>query len=219
MTLSNPLKATTGLRAGFHRGRLKRAAPYGRRIRVAGRLTTGRSSPLPGMPVRIVERFAPGARPAIRVSTARTRPGGRFSHRLDPGPSRQIEVAFAGTRTLARSRAGELELRVRSRVRLRASARVATVGGAPVVFRGRVAGAGGSTPAPESVQLQFRLAGTPWASFRTLKTDRRGRFRYRYSFSDDDSRGARFQFRAFVPSQQGWPFEPGGSRPVLVQGR
>jgi len=218
MKLSNPLKATTGLRAGFHRGRLKRAAPYGRRIRIAGRLTTGRSSPLPGMPVRIIERFAPGARPAIRVSTVRTRPGGRFSHRLDPGPSREVDIEFAGAPTLAHSSSRRLELRVRSRVRLRTSSRVARVGGAPVIFHGRFF-ARGAAAAGKAVHLQFRLPGRPWSSFRTLKTNGKGRFHYRYSFSDDDSRGARFQFRAFVPAQENWPYEPGGSRPVLIRGR
>ncbi|MEX0972307.1 MAG: hypothetical protein WDZ46_03515 [Solirubrobacterales bacterium] len=218
MTLSNPLKAASTLRAGFHRGRLERATPFGRSVRIAGRLTTGRNSPLAGAPLRIVERFAAGARPSTRVSTVRTMPGGGFAHRIAPGPSREIEVSFAGTPTLARSSANTLKLRVRSRVRLRASSRVAKVGGAPIVFRGRVAASARTIPAPESVQLQFRLPGLPWSSFRTLKTNRNGRFRYAYSFSDNDSRGARFQFRAFVPAQQNWPYEPGGSRPVLVRG-
>jgi len=87
------------------------------------------------------------------------------------------------------------------------------------VFRGRVAAAPGTIPTEgKSVQLQFRLPGLPWAEFRTVQTDRAGRFRYAYRFSDDDSRGARFQFRAFVPAEDNWPYEPGGSRPVIVRG-
>ncbi len=31
-----------------------------------------------------------------------------------------------------------------------------------------------------------------------MQTNRRGRFHYAYRFSDDDSRGVRFRFRAFV---------------------
>ena len=60
--------------------------------------------------------------------------------------------------------------------------------------------------------MQFRLAGMPWSEFRTVRTDRHGRFRYAYRFSDDDSRGVRFQFRAYAPAQAGWPYEPAGSR-------
>jgi hypothetical protein len=70
-----------------------------------------------------------------------------------------------------------------------------------------------------AVQLQFRLPGQAWSEFRTVRTNRRGRFRYAYRFADDDSRGVRFQFRAFVPAQAGWPFEPAGSLPVEVLGR
>lgn len=220
MVLSNPLKATTTLRAGFAAHGPRRTVLYGRRVRLGGRLTTGRSSALEGMPVRIVERFAGGAHPTTRASTVKTGPGGSFSIRLAAGPSRAIAVEFDGSPTLARSAGPPLYLGVRSKVRLRASSAVARVGGEPLVFDGKVVAAAGTIPASgESVQLQFRLPGLPWSEFRTAQTDRRGRFRYAYRFSDDDSRGARFQFRAYVPSQEDWPYEPGGSRPVLVEGR
>jgi hypothetical protein len=51
-----------------------------------------------------------------------------------------------------------------------------------------------------------------------VRTNRFGRFRYAYRFSDDDSRGIRFRFRAFVPPQGGWPYEAGSSRPLVVWG-
>jgi hypothetical protein len=111
-----------------------------------------------------------------------------------------------------------LRLTVRGGVRLRVSSMVARVGGPPVVFRGGVAG--GAIPAEgKTVQLQFRLPGLPWSEFRTVRTDPLGHFRYAYRFADDDSRGARFQFRAFAPAQAGWPYEPAGSLPVQVLGR
>jgi RNA polymerase sigma factor (sigma-70 family) len=50
------------------------------------------------------------------------------------------------------------------------------------------------------------------------QTNSRGRFRYAYRFSDDDSRGVRFLFRAYVPALGDGPYEPGGSRPVAVRG-
>jgi hypothetical protein len=52
-----------------------------------------------------------------------------------------------------------------------------------------------------------------------VQTDVHGHFRYRYAFSDDDSRGIRFQFRAYAPAQNDWPYEPAASRPVFVTGR
>ena len=219
MVLSNPLKATTALVAHLGGRAGPRSVPYGRGVRLAGRLTTGIRAPLAGMPVRIVERFAPGPGPAVRVSTARTAADGTWSTHLPPGPSREIEAGFPGSTTLGRSAGGPLSLRVKSAVRLSASSALAEVGGPPLVFRGRIAPSGAIPPPGKSVQLQFRLPGSAWSEFRTVQTDRQGRFRYAYRFSDDDSRGARFQFRAYAPAQENWPYEPTGSRPVLVRGR
>jgi hypothetical protein len=220
MVLSNPLKATTALHALFHDKGLRRTVPYGRRVLLSGRLTSGRRTPLHDKPVRIVERFPTGSRLTTRTSTTRTGPGGAFSIRTIAGPSRTIAIAFDGDPTLGRSAGPVLELGVRSRLQLGVSAAVATIGGPPLIFRGRlVASEEAIPPTGRPVQLQFRLPGLPWAEFRTVQTDARGRFRYAYSFSDDDSRGARFEFRAYAPAQEDWPYEPGGSRPVLVRGR
>jgi len=246
MALPNPLKTTTTLRAAFggrvlrrwrcwrRRGRrrcrrqvirrlslrpAKRTVPYGRGLLLSGRLANGAGSPLGGRPVHVLEALAGARDPAVRMSTAWTDPGGGFVVRLPPGPSRKVTVTFDGSPTLARSASRSLSLGVRSAVRLQTSSAVARIGEAPLVFRGRVAAAPGTIP-PEgkSVRLQFRLPGLAWREFRTIKTDRRGRFRYAYRFSDDDSRGARFQFRAWAPAQGGWPYQPGGSLPVLVRG-
>jgi hypothetical protein len=247
MALSNPLKVTTTLLAAFggrvlterrcarRRGRrrcrrrviralslrpAKRTVPFGRGVLLSGHLQNGVGSPLGGSrPVRVIETFAGGGGPTARLSTAWTDAGGAFSFHLAPGPSREVTVAFDGSPTLARSVSRPLSLKVRSVVQLHASTPAARIGGAPVVFRGRVAAAPGTIP-PEgkSVQLQFRLPGLDWSEFRTIKTDRRGRFRYAYRFSDNDSRGVRFQFRAYAPAEDGWPYEPGGSLPILVRG-
>ena len=183
-----------------------------RRRSSAAASSPARCSPLDGVPVRIVERFAAGAQPGDRVSTVRTGAGRDASRSaLAPGPSRTSRSTFERRPTLTRSASRPLRLGVRSGVRLRASSGVATVGGAPLVFSGRVAAAPGAIPpGGKSVQLQFRLPGLPWAEFRTIQTDRRGRFRYAYRFSDDDSRGARFQFRAYAPAQRQLALRAGG---------
>lgn len=223
MILSNPLKAKTAVIAAFggrSRGRrVKRTVPYGRRVLLGGRLQDGAGSPLGGSrPVQVIESYAGGSQ-APRTSTVWTDPGGGFAFRLPPGPSREVRVAFAGSPTLTRSGSGPLELGVRSVVRLHASAAVARIGGAPLVFSGQVEAGDGTIPATgKSVELQFRLPGLSWSEFRTVQTDHSGRFHYAYRFSDDDSRGARFQFRAYAPAQEDWPYEPGGSLPVLVRG-
>jgi hypothetical protein len=225
MILANPLKERTTLRAvllGEARGdppaTSRLAVPFGRAAVVRGRLLAGARA-LGSRSVQVVERLG-GAGEGTRVSTVVTAADGRFSLRLPPGPSREVSAAFAGDRALTKAASPALSLAVRGEVRMRTSARSARVGGAPLLFAGRVSAAPGTIPVEgKVVELQFRLRGQPWTEFRTIRTDRRGRFRYRYRFSDDDSRGVRFLFRAYAPAQAGWPYEPSGSRPLAVRGR
>jgi hypothetical protein len=219
MQLPSPLKTRTVLHAwlGTASRETSRPIPHGRSATYRGRLTLASGWPLAAMPLRVVERFGPGAGIPERVTTVSTGADGRFALCLAPGPGREVLAVFAGSRTRTRASSASARLTVRSGVRLRASSASAAVGGRPVVFRGRVAGE--EVPADGlSVQLQFRLPGVPWTEFRTVQTDRDGRFRYAYRFSDDDSRGVRFLFRAYVNAQGDWPYEPGGSLPVAVRG-
>jgi hypothetical protein len=219
MVLANPLKSPTEI--GFARlDRREGRDRYGARARVGGRLTSMWGSPLAGRAVEVVETFGAGAAIARRTTTVLTAGDGSFEARLAPGPSRTVEARFAGDRVLTRAVGGAVRLTFPAVVRFRASRRTAVVGGAPIRFSGRIGSLGARIPRQGlPVELQFRVAGLPWSEFRTVKTDSRGRFAYRYSFADDDSRGARFRFRAVLPRAEGWPYEPGASRAVTVQGR
>jgi hypothetical protein len=186
---------------------------------VGGRLLDAGGEPLAGQSVAVVERFARGARVRTRATPLTTDADGAFRLRLAPGPSRRVIAAFAGTHRLTRASGRRLRLRVRAGVRLRVSTARVRVGGAPVVFRGRVFHPEARIPPTGlPVQLEFRLPGIAWSEFRTLQTDSAGRFAYPYTFSDDDSAGVRFQFRAFVPATGNWAFAPARSRPLAVTG-
>lgn len=245
MALASPLKKPTSIEAGFGARRLtwhrckvvagsrrcrreviesfarrpaERWVPYGRGTPFAGRLTS--SAPVAGLPVQIVETFDAGAVPDQRTTVVQTAADGTFIAHLAPGPSRQVEAVFAGSPTLSKATGRQLRLAVLAGVRMRASTAAAAIGGAPVVFSGTIArGDAKMPPDGRAVELQFRLSGGEWAEFRTTQTDRHGRFRYAYEFSDDDSRGVRFEFRALMPAQDGWPYEPAASHPVFVTGR
>lgn len=246
MVLPAPLKAPTRLLAGFGGSSLVwhrcanhgsqrqcrrevieafeqrpalRTVPYGRRLTVGGMLISASGSPLAGQQIELAEVFGAGAAATRRSRELTTAADGSFLARLAPGPSRRLEFAFAGSRTTSEAQAKPIALAVRAGVRMRASAASATVGGRPLVFSGAVEDAGSIPPNGKSVELQFHLPGIPWSEFRTVRTNAEGRFRYPYRFSDDDSRGARFQFRAFVPAESEWPYEPASSRPVFVTGR
>jgi len=215
MRLGAPLKVRTTLiaDAGWHGVR------YGRGIVFRGHVYAGRRAPLAGIAVKVLERFEAGAQPRERISIARSSQSGGFAILLAPGPSREVLAIAAPSLTRQGASSQPLQLKVSSGAQLKVSAPVARVGGPPIVFSGRVSAAGAPIPAEgKSVELQFRLPGLPWSEFRTVRTDSRGRFRYPYRFADDDSRGARFQFRAFVPAQADWPYQPGNSRPVAVRG-
>lgn len=215
MRLSGPLKLPVKLLASSGR----RIVRYDRGVWFGGRLLAGRRTPLPGAAVRVTESFADGAVPAQRVTMVRSEADGHFGLRLAPGPSRQVSAQVLPTATNRSASSQPLEISVHSRVALRVSSSVAHVGGRPIVLRGRIAHTGSSLPADgKVVQLQFRLPGLPWREFRTVRSDASGRFHYAYRFSDDDSRGTRFQFRAYAPAQAGWPYEPAGSLPVTVSG-
>ncbi|MGE5283307.1 MAG: hypothetical protein ACM3N0_13495 [Chloroflexota bacterium] len=218
MRLPNPLKALTRLTASLS---TRDTASCRRSAVLRGRLTAGRGSSLTGMPIRVVERFARGSARRERATTVRTGADGRFRLRLRSGPSRTIRVLSPPTAKLQSAATPAASLTARPCVSLRVSSPSARVGGRPIVFSGRVRApgaaraAGGGAP----VQLQFRLPGMRWSEFRTVQANGRGRFRYAYRFADDDSRGVRFQFRAFVAARAGWPFAPAGSPPVKVLGR
>ncbi|HMI81741.1 MAG TPA: hypothetical protein VK480_08130 [Solirubrobacterales bacterium] len=220
MVLANPLKTPVRVESGFGRQQQARqSVAFGRGARFGGRLVSSSGAPLAGLELTVTESFAAGSRPAVRTTAVRTGGDGSFSVWLAPGPSRGVSASFAGSRTLTRAAGPSAQLAVRSSVRLRTSAATAEVGGAPVVFSGRVERAGGERPKGLPVELQFHYPGAGWSEFRSVEADARGRFRYAYRFSDDDSRGIRFQFRAHVKGREGWPYGPGTSRPVSVTGR
>ncbi len=219
-------RSASGLRchrhliASFARRPPARTVAYRRGVPVAGQLSDASGAPLADLPVTITETFAAGSDPARRTTTATSGADGVFLAHLDPGPGRRIDVSFAGTPTLTAAGAPALQLDVRAALALRASSASATVGGAPVVFRGHLGRRGAAVPRGGlPVALEFRLAGLPWTEFRTVQTGARGAFRFPYAFSDNDSRGVRFQFRAHVATQPGWPYAAAYSRPIAVTGR
>ncbi|MFL5898524.1 MAG: hypothetical protein ACJ76D_08695 [Solirubrobacterales bacterium] len=246
MVLLNPLKEPVALEAGFGGGqpvhrrcnrsrrarRCRRQAatgldeqapltvPFNHGARFGGRVTGEGGRAIGGLEVAVRETFAAGSNPRQRTTMVRTQPDGTFALQLAPGPSRDVLASFAGSGTLTRAAARSVHLGVLTAVDLRASTGVGRVGGAPVVFTGSVDGTGLAAPAQGlAVELQFRYPGAGWSEFRSVETDARGRFRYAYRFSDEDSRGVRFQFRAYVKGREGWPYEPAFSHPLAVTGR
>jgi hypothetical protein len=197
-----------------------RTVGHGHGVRFAGRLRASTGAPLAGREVLVTEYFDGGSHVATQTTRTHTAADGGFAAWLAPGPSRRIVASFAGTKLLCRGSGRTSRLAVLAGIHLHASSPVARIGGAPVLFSGEIDHRDSSLPREGlPVELQFRYPGAEWSEFRSVQTDARGRFRYPYVFSDDDSRGVRFQFRALVAAAPDWPYEAAYSRPVFVTGR
>lgn len=206
--------ARARLSAAFQRagGRSARriVTRHGARRAIAGRLTDDAGAGIGGARLSVAWRVAGRrwvARPGIR-----TRADGRFVYMLPSGPSRDVRFAyFAYSDSRGAVLSNVVHADVRAPVSIRAGRRHVT--GARVVrLRGRVRGG----PIPRAgllVTLQGFQHGWGWRTFRTVRTDRRGRWSTRYRFRLTHGR---FGFRALVPRQTPFPFTTGRSRGVFV---
>jgi hypothetical protein len=183
---------------------------HGRRWTIAGRLTDASGAGIAGAQVGAawkVDGRGWVARPGVR-----TRADGRFVYLLPPGPSRAVRFTYFA---FSDSRAVELSNVVRVDVlaplEIRADRRRVT--GSRVV---RLSGRVGGGPIPRGgvlVTLQGFQAGWGWRTFRTVRTDRRGRWSTQYRFRLSSGR---FGFRAVVPRQGSFPYATTRSKGVFV---
>ena len=199
---------------GFQRadgGTVRRVrAGHARRLTIVGRLTDMTGAGIGGAQLGAAWRI-PGrgwvARPGVR-----TAPDGRFAYVLPPGPSRDVRFTYF---PFSDSRRVELSNVVHADVLAALAVHVdrQRVSGERVV---RLSGRVGGRPIPRAgllVTLEGFQAGWGWRTFRTVRTDRHGRWSTRYRFRS--SRG-RFGFRALLPHQGAFPFATSRSAGVFV---
>jgi len=185
---------------------------YGAPIAVTGVLRDAGGRPVPGARVEVLEVPAGGgsARP---VGTVVTDAAGRFAHRPRTGPSRTLRFAYrAHHGDVSFTSTQDVALKVVAAIALRTDKRTLR-NRQLLTFRGTVRGTSGR----KLVELQVRR-GTQWMTFATTFTHR-GAFRYRYRFMRTRTT-TRFDFRARVRKDAGFPYETASSRAlrVLVRG-
>jgi hypothetical protein len=223
-TLRLPARIDTRLRVGLlrqlggHRRsrRLDRTvtARYGRVLRLSGLLVNADGQAIEGASVEALDERPDGTFfPFGLVTTGRD---GRFRYVLRATRNRDLLFRYAGSRRIGAA-TSPFELRVPAASSIRVSRRrVRNSQG--VVFRGRVA----SRPVPASgklIEMQAHFRGR-WRTFSTLRSDRAGRWKFRYRFGATLGR-VTYRFRVRLPSEGGYPFISGRSRVarVLVVGR
>jgi hypothetical protein len=230
--LTLPLRIQSALRAGVVKTRIVRKkvgrrtvrrrvtelrarsrVRWSGRVRIAGRLTNRDGQPLPGQQIQVL---GPSAGGEVLLAVLTTGVRGAFSYQAAGSASRTLRFVHPGTPTV---------LPAESRVTLVVPAassfkpsRKRVLNGSHVVFRGRVA----SLPLPAGgklVELQVKQPTGEWTTFRTLRTDDRGRWALRYQFRFVRCHTT-YRLRAHIPTEAGYPFAAGKSRSrkVTVRG-
>jgi hypothetical protein len=184
-----------------------------RSVAVRGRLLSPSGAPVARARVCVATRVPiPGAQERVAV-TPTTGADGHFEAQLPPGPSRQVRVAYwwSGTDVAERF----LRLSVHAHPRLTLHPHGPLRNGRHVRFTVRLQG-----PAARHRWVRVQaLSGHRWVEVRNGRTSARGIYRARYRFHATTGR-QRYAFRAFVPSQRGYPYKRGHSevRHVTVIG-
>ncbi len=186
---------------------------YRSRPTVRGRLVDESGQPIAGASVALLERRKRAGAPTTQVATVQTAADGTFSHRLGPGPSRTITLAYtafsndaeptttSALRTIVRAPVSAA-LRPRS---VRAGGRVRITGRLTLLGREGI-----------EVKIQGRN-GRRWQTIGDARTARRGTFRWSYRFSRAAA-GRTFAFRVRVSSPI-YPFATSTSRTLVVRVR
>ncbi len=191
--------------------------PFGETALLGGRLTRADGAGVGGRQVQVVSRPSRGALGRAAVATAATGASGGFRLELPGGPSRRLDVSFAGDGGLEPSSHSALELRVRSGIVLHASPRSLRTGEL-LYLSGRVRRLG--TPMPRRgklVAVQYLETETGrWRPVLVTRSGHEGRFRARYRFRYVTGR-ARIALRAVALAEERWPYAPGASAPVTVR--
>lgn len=218
MVLEVPLKVETDLRADLGSGRKRLTIGYGRESRIEGRLVDAAGEPLGGQSIAVTENFDLGSTESERTREVITDGDGRFALVLPPGPSREIQAEFVGSRRLTDAASPELDLGVRADASLASTEKRPPVG-KRFRFFGRVKRAGAQLPpGGKLVELQVKRP-EGWDTVRqAFRTSPNGRWRFNFRFGPYYLRPTTFQFRLKVAREVGWPYKAAttGRRSVTV---
>jgi hypothetical protein len=181
---------------------------HGSLVAIRARLRGVGGQPLAGREVAVTLVSRNGA---VRRPTARTDAAGRLALLLRARRSAVVRLAFPGDRAALPSYR-RLAIHVPATVTMRTSRTLAR-GGRHVAFHGRVRG--GFLPRRGKlveVQAHFR---DRWRTISAVRADRSGRWRFAYAFGASPVLTT-YRLRARAPTEAGYPFAAGASRPVRV---
>jgi hypothetical protein len=186
--------------------------PYGRRVLVRGRLTQGSQPFGGGASLDVLERLDRKGQREKVASRTKTKADGSFTVVVaTKRPSRVVRLAYRapdGRQIVSRA----LKVRVHAASRLRAA-----LHGRLVRFSGHVL----SGPIPKAgkrILMEGQSPGSAWTQFRSLRTDRKGRFSGSYSLQVRRP-GVVLKVRAAVLAESGYGYISARSRAVTLRVR
>lgn len=230
-----PVRVLTKLRAGFTRKKVRRKVirKHGKRRRVvrrrvkvlvpegrvrfrrkasiSGRLVNLDGQPIDGATMAVLSRPDLPRRGFTTAGYVSTDGNGRFRYTVRGTRSRILRFRYDGSRRIHGSRR-DVAVRVPAAGTM-GSSRKRLFNGQAVTFSGRVR----TKPIPsvgKLIEIQAYFRGR-WRTISTTRTDRRGRWRFRYRFGATTG-VVRYRFRALLSAEGGYPFATGRSRVVGV---
>ena len=227
MRLRLPLRVGTAMKAGViekitvrrngKKGKVRRTilesramVPFGRKGRLGGRLVNQAGHALAGAKVLVYSR--PKEEAEQLVGSVTTNANGRFSYKVEARASQSFRFVYPGTATiLPVEDSATLLVKGTSTFTVKPK-RVKN--GDSVVFNGRVKG----RPLPAAgklLELQVRFT-SGWQTFRTVRAEPDGTWRIPYLF-DRTCGEQKFDFRAHLAGEAGWPLETGNSRTLTIR--
>jgi hypothetical protein len=200
---------SAALTARFRKtGSRRTRVSLGRNVVVRGRLLSREGRVLQGALVRVLARRQ-GDTQYTQLKLVRTGAGGRFWFRVLARASQDVRVAYCApgggaTRRLTLDTAASTSIKLRRR-RL--------TNGQAMHLSGRLRG-GWVPPVGKLLEMQAFFRNR-WRTISSVRSDRLGRWRFRYRFDGTSGRIA-YRFRASIPEEAGYPFARGRSRPIRV---
>jgi hypothetical protein len=185
---------------------------FGKTLQVSGQLANRDGQGIAGAEVRVFSSSS--TTPQQLVAVLQTDGNGRYAYTATATTSRTLHFAFAGS-PLILPVASDVQLLVPAVSTLHAS-RTRVLNGQAVTFSGHTR----TLPVPTGgklIQLEVWLSKR-WQTFRTVRTNAAGRWAIRYRFKRTAG-VQRFRFRAELPGEAGYPYEPGRSKSVHVRVR
>jgi len=181
-----------------------RVVRFGALTWLTGRVT-GPSSALRGATVALVD--SSGVR--MPVPVARIRRHGRFKLRLRPVRQGQFRPVLLSTAAQPQACGRKVSLKVRAGLRFSVVPERLR-NGQTMTMTGQLR----ALPVPatgKAVAIQARAKGAPsWTTVSLVRSDPRGRFKYRYRFRRTFERTT-YEFRAVAPKERSYPYLAGSS--------